>query len=59
MRTNFYLNNKKASKTFLESLAGREAVKSWEEEAKRAYLRNTLSDLTRYTRWGFITIKFK
>lgn len=59
MRTNFYLNNKKVSKTFLESLAGKETVKNWEEEAKRAYLRNTLSDLTCYTRWGFVTIEFK
>lgn len=59
MRTYFYLNNKKVSKTFLESLAGKDVVKMWVEEAKYDYHRDPLADLTRYTRWGFITIEFK
>lgn len=59
MRTYFYLNNKKVSKTFLESLAGKDAVKMWVEGAKYDYHRDPLTDLTRYTRWGFITIEFK
>ena len=59
MRTYFYLNNKKVSKTFLESLAGKDVVKKWVEEAKYDYRIDPLTDLTLYTRWGFITIEFK
>lgn len=59
MRTYFYLNNKKVSKTFLEFLAGKDVVKMWIEEAKYDYNRDPLTDLIRYTKWGFITIEFK
>lgn len=59
MRTYFYLNNKKVSRAYLESLAGKDVVKKWIEEAKYDYNRDPLTDLTLYTRWGFIAIEFK
>lgn len=59
MRTYFYLNNKKVSKTFLESLAGKDVVKMWVEEAKYDYHRDHRTDPTRYTRWGLVTFVFK
>lgn len=59
MRTYFYLNNKKVSKAYLESLAGKDTVKIWVEEAKNDFCKDPLIDLTRYTKYGFITIEFK
>lgn len=59
MRTNFYLNNKKVTRSFLESLAGRETVKRWVEDAKYDYHRDHRTDPTRYTRWGLVTFVFK
>lgn len=59
MRTYFYLNNKRVSKAFLESLAGKDVVKMLVEEAKYVYHRDPLMNLTRYTRYGSITIEFK
>lgn len=56
MRTNFYLNNKKVTRSFLESLAGRETVKRWVEDAKYDYHRDPLTELTRYTRWGWLLL---
>lgn len=59
MRTYFYLNNKKVTRSFLESLAGRETVKRWVEDAKYDYHRDHRTDPTRYTRWGLVTFVFK
>lgn len=59
MRTYFYLNNKRVSKSFLESLAGKDVVKMWVEEAKYVYHRDPRMNLSRYTQYGFITIEFK
>lgn len=59
MRTNFYLNNKKVTRSFLESLAGRETVKRWVEDAKYDYHRDHRTDPTHYTRWGLVTFVFK
>lgn len=56
MRTNFYLNNKKVTRSFLESLAGRETVKRWVEDAKYDYHRDPLTELTHYTRWGWLLL---
>lgn len=59
MRTNFYLNSQKVTRSFLDSLAGRETVKRWVEDAKYDYHRDPLTELTRYTRWGLVTFVFK
>lgn len=59
MRTNFYLNDKKVTRSFLESLAGRDTVKRWVEDAKYDYHRDPRTDPTRYTRWGLVTFEFR
>lgn len=59
MRTYFYLNGKRVTRSFLESLAGRETVKRWVEDAKYDHHRDPRTEPSRYTRWGFVTFEFK
>lgn len=55
----FLFKQQEGNKVFLESLAGRETVKRWVEDAKYDYHRDPLTELTRYTRWGLVTFEFR